>query len=150
MSATTLLDSPLFNRTAIKPFDLRARAGQLATWLTALVLLAAAFFAGPASAAVDLRVESRPIGNPIEAYVTVTDAAGQSGRRAHGRQFHAHAGRQSDHDPAGRLLATPVGKPGQERLGRVRDGLQREHLRSCNPRRDAKRRGRLYQRDERR
>jgi VWFA-related protein len=76
MSATTLPDSPLFNRTAIKPFDLRARAGQLATWLTALVLLAAAFFAGSASAAVDLRVESRPIGNPIEAYVTVTDAAG--------------------------------------------------------------------------
>jgi VWFA-related protein len=66
----------MFNRTAIKPFDLRARAGQLATWLTALVLLAAAFFAGPANAAVDLRVESRPIGNPIEAYVTVTDAAG--------------------------------------------------------------------------
>jgi VWFA-related protein len=76
MSATTFLDSPIHDRTAIKPFDLRARAGQLATWLTALVLLAAAFFAGPASAAVDLRVESRPIGNPIEAYVTVTDAAG--------------------------------------------------------------------------
>jgi VWFA-related protein len=76
MSATTLHDSPLFNRTATRPFDLRARAGQLATWLTALVLLVAAFFAGPASAAVDLRVESRPIGNPIEAYVTVTDAAG--------------------------------------------------------------------------
>jgi len=76
MSATTLHDSPLFNRTATRPFDLRARAGQLAPWLTALVLLAAAFFAGPASAAVDLRVESRPIGNPIEAYVTVTDAAG--------------------------------------------------------------------------
>jgi len=55
---------------------LRARAGQLATWFTALVLLAAAFFAGPANAAVDLRVESRPIGNPIEAYVTVTNADG--------------------------------------------------------------------------
>jgi VWFA-related protein len=76
MSATTLPDFSFSNRTATKPFDLRARAGQLATWLTALVLLAAAFFAGPASAAVDLRVESRPIGNPIEAYVTVTDAAG--------------------------------------------------------------------------
>ena len=76
MSATTFPDSALFNRTAIKSFDLRARAGQLAIWLTALVLLAAAFFAGPASAAVDLRVESRPIGNPIEAYVTVTDANG--------------------------------------------------------------------------
>ena len=55
---------------------MRARAGQLATWLTVLVLLAAAFFAGPASAAIDLRVESRPISSPIEAYVTVTDAAG--------------------------------------------------------------------------
>jgi VWFA-related protein len=76
MSAKTLPDYPLSNRTATRPFDLRARAGQLATWLTALVLLAAAFFASPASAAIDLRVESRPIGNPIEAYVTVTDAAG--------------------------------------------------------------------------
>jgi beta-lactam-binding protein with PASTA domain len=76
MSATTLPDYPLSNRTAIRPFDLRARAGQLATWLTALLLLAAAFFAGPASAAIDLRVESRPIGNPIEAYVTVTNADG--------------------------------------------------------------------------
>jgi len=45
-------------------------------WLSALVLLAAAFFAVPASAAVDLRVESRPISNPIEAYITVTDSAG--------------------------------------------------------------------------
>lgn len=76
MSATSLPESPVFNRTATRPFDLRARAGQLATWLTALLLLAAAFFAGPASAAIDLRVESRPISNPIEAYVTVTNAAG--------------------------------------------------------------------------
>jgi VWFA-related protein len=76
MSATTLHDSHLINRTATRPVDLRARAGRLATWLTALALLATAFFAGPASAAVDLRVESRPISNPIEAYVTVTDAAG--------------------------------------------------------------------------
>ena len=76
MSATTFLDSPLSDRAATRPVALRARTGRLATWLTALALLAAAFFAGPASAAVDLRVESRPIGNPIEAYVTVTDAAG--------------------------------------------------------------------------
>lgn len=47
-----------------------------ATWLSAVLLLAAAFFAGPASAAIDLRVESRPISNPIEAYVTVTDSSG--------------------------------------------------------------------------
>ena len=45
-------------------------------WLCTMVLLASVFFAGTASAAVDLRVESRPISNPIEAYVTVTDAAG--------------------------------------------------------------------------
>jgi beta-lactam-binding protein with PASTA domain len=76
MSATTFPDSALFNRTAIKTFDLRARAGRLAIWLTALVLLAAAFFAGPANAAVDLRVESRPISNPIDAYVTVTNPDG--------------------------------------------------------------------------
>jgi VWFA-related protein len=41
-----------------------------------MVLLVAAFLAGPAKAAVDLRVESRPIGSPIEAYVTVTNADG--------------------------------------------------------------------------
>ena len=76
MSATTLPAYPFSNRTATRPFDLRARAGQLATWFTAMLLLAAAFLAGPANAAIDLRVESRPIGNPIEAYVTVTDAAG--------------------------------------------------------------------------
>ena len=55
---------------------MRARAGKLAAWLSGLVLLAAAFFAGPASAAIDLRVESRPISDPIQAYVTVTDGAG--------------------------------------------------------------------------
>ena len=55
---------------------MRARAGQLTAWLYGLMLLAAAFFAGPASAAVDLRVESRPISDPIQAYVTVTDSAG--------------------------------------------------------------------------
>ena len=128
MSATTLPDSPLFNRTAIKPFDLRARAGQLATWLTALVLLAAAFFAGPASAAVDLRVESRPIGNPIEAYVTVTDAAGNPVGGLTAGSFTLTLDGTSDPDPAGRLLAAAVSESGQERLGRVRDGLQREHL----------------------
>jgi len=55
---------------------MRARAGQLTAWFTALILLAAAFFAGPARAAIDLRVESRPIGDPIQAYVTVTDGSG--------------------------------------------------------------------------
>jgi beta-lactam-binding protein with PASTA domain len=45
-------------------------------WLYGLVLLSAGLFAGPASAAVDLRVESRPIGDPIQAYVTVTNADG--------------------------------------------------------------------------
>ena len=42
-----------------------------------LVVLAAAIFAGPVLAAVDLRVESRPVSAPIAAYVTVTDASGQ-------------------------------------------------------------------------
>ena len=55
---------------------MRAGAGILTAWLSGLVLLAAAFFAGPASAAIDLRVESRPISDPIQAYVTVTDGAG--------------------------------------------------------------------------
>ena len=40
------------------------------------LLLTAAFFSGPAKAAVDLRVESRPISGPIDAYVTVTDGSG--------------------------------------------------------------------------
>lgn len=55
---------------------LRSTVGRLATWLSATVLLMAAFLAGSANAAVDLRVESRPISNPIDAYVTVTDSAG--------------------------------------------------------------------------
>ena len=55
---------------------MRARAGRLTAWLSGLVLMGAAFFAGPASAAIDLRVESRPISDPIQAFVTVTDANG--------------------------------------------------------------------------
>jgi VWFA-related protein len=39
-------------------------------------MLAAVFFAGPARAAVDLRVEAIPISAPIQAFVTVTDANG--------------------------------------------------------------------------
>ena len=76
MSAAISRYFPASNNPAAERHDLRARAGQLTTWLSGLVLLAAAFFAGPASAAVDLRVESRPISDPIQAYVTVTDGAG--------------------------------------------------------------------------
>ena len=48
------------------------------SWLHALaLLLAATFLAGTAHAAVDLRVESRPVADPIQAYVTVTDAMGK-------------------------------------------------------------------------
>jgi len=39
---------------------------------SALLLMAAAFVAGPAQATVDLRVEARPIGDPLQAFVTVT------------------------------------------------------------------------------
>jgi VWFA-related protein len=71
---------PRFSPVSISPpsgrLDLRARAGQLTAWLSALILLAAAFFASTASAAIDLRVESRPISDPIQAYVTVTRADG--------------------------------------------------------------------------
>jgi VWFA-related protein len=49
----------------------------LRSWLPAILLLAAAFLAGPARAAVDLRVEAASsISDPIEAFVTVTDANG--------------------------------------------------------------------------
>jgi VWFA-related protein len=41
-----------------------------------MLLLAAAFVAGPARASVDLRVEGRPVTGPIEAFVTVTDSSG--------------------------------------------------------------------------
>ena len=54
----------------------RSSARLVMAWLSALLLLAVAFLALPASAAVDLRVESRPISDPIQAYVTVTDASG--------------------------------------------------------------------------
>lgn len=45
-------------------------------WLSAVVLLVAALVASPAQASVDLRVEARPISDPIQAFITVTDAAG--------------------------------------------------------------------------
>ena len=41
-----------------------------------MVLLAAAFVAGPAQASVELRVVAQPITNPIQAFVSVTDATG--------------------------------------------------------------------------
>lgn len=53
-----------------------AVAAQLPWWLPVLLLLGAAFFAGPARADVDLRVEAIPISAPIQAFVTVTDATG--------------------------------------------------------------------------
>lgn len=47
------------------------------TWLRPLVLLAAApFFAGPARADIDLRVQSRPTADPIRAFVKVSDGSG--------------------------------------------------------------------------
>ena len=76
MSATIPRYLPAASHPAIGRLDIRAPARHLTAWLAALLLLAAAFFAGPASAAVDLRVESRPISDPIQAYVTVTDGAG--------------------------------------------------------------------------
>ncbi len=51
-------------------------SAQLLWWLPALLLLAAALFAGPARAGVALRVEATPISDPIQAFVTVTDATG--------------------------------------------------------------------------
>ncbi|MGH8129949.1 MAG: VWA domain-containing protein [Steroidobacteraceae bacterium] len=41
-----------------------------------MLLLAAAFVAVPARASVDLRVEARPISDPIQVFVTVTDSNG--------------------------------------------------------------------------
>lgn len=52
----------------------------LSTFLKAsLLALCAALFllAGAAHAAVDFRVESRPVGDPVRVYVTVTDGSGQ-------------------------------------------------------------------------
>jgi VWFA-related protein len=49
---------------------------QLTRWLPALLLLAAAFFVGPAKAAVTLRIEAAPVTQPIQVFVTVTDSAG--------------------------------------------------------------------------
>ena len=76
MNATMSRYFPAHSHPATGRLEMRARAGRLTAWLSGLVLLAAAFFAGPASAAIDLRVESRPISDPIQAYVTVTDGAG--------------------------------------------------------------------------
>jgi len=76
MSALTTRSLCVSNPTGIGRIDRRARVGQLTVWLFALMLVVGAFVAGPASAAIDLRVESRPISDPIQAFVTVTDANG--------------------------------------------------------------------------
>lgn len=47
-----------------------------AVWLPAILLLSAVLFAGPARATVGLRIVAQPIGDPIQAFVTVTDANG--------------------------------------------------------------------------
>jgi len=46
------------------------------SWLAIVAWLFAAFAPGVAGAAVSLRVEARPVSDPIRAYVTVTDANG--------------------------------------------------------------------------
>ncbi|MGH8251418.1 MAG: VWA domain-containing protein [Steroidobacteraceae bacterium] len=43
---------------------------------TAMLLLSAVFYSGSALATVELRVEARPIADPIQAFITVTDANG--------------------------------------------------------------------------
>ena len=45
-------------------------------WLLLAVLIAATVMAAPAHSAVSVRVDARPIGEPIKASVTVTDASG--------------------------------------------------------------------------
>jgi Mg-chelatase subunit ChlD len=61
-----------------------ALSHSLPRWLPAILLLAAALFVGPVRADVVppceeqtcLRVEARPIGDPIQAFITVTDSNG--------------------------------------------------------------------------
>lgn len=59
---------------------LRPRSVALARWPAFLAMLLAAvmamLIAGPANAAVDVRVEARPVSAPIQTFVTVTDASG--------------------------------------------------------------------------
>jgi len=63
---------------AITPGIFMGAAGsaRLRWRLPVLVLLLAGPLAGAAQAAIDLRVEARPIADPIEVFVTVTDANG--------------------------------------------------------------------------
>ncbi len=52
------------------------RLYRLLSWLQPIALLTAALVANPAAADVDLRVVARPITDPIQAFVRVTDANG--------------------------------------------------------------------------
>lgn len=53
------------------------RIGRLATWLRTLALsVAAASFIAPAAAEIELRVQSRPVTDPIKVFVHVTDQNG--------------------------------------------------------------------------
>ena len=70
----------MWTRTGLRPYSHNhiirvAHRATFGVWAL-FVMFAAALTTNPAHAAIDLRVESRPIGSPIEAYVTVTDAAG--------------------------------------------------------------------------
>jgi len=72
------MSEPVLRRWTIYERLRSADAGPRAAgpWLAAMVLLVSAFGANPALADVDLRVVARPISNPIEAFVTVTDGTG--------------------------------------------------------------------------
>ena len=55
---------------------LRAFSGGVTVRAAAFALAAAAVFAAPAHANVDVRIEARPVSGPVQVYVKVTDSSG--------------------------------------------------------------------------
>ena len=86
--SVAITQSPIsFRRLATRSLEPKPTTWQAALWLLSLLMLVVALFAAPARAAVDLRVESRPISDPIGAYVTVTDANGNPVANLTGADF---------------------------------------------------------------
>jgi hypothetical protein len=118
----------------------QARAGTVIAmtswWLAALLLLATPLFAGVVRADVALRVEAIPIADPIQGFVTVTDANGDP------------VGGLDVNDFTVTLDGTPITiPPGDFTLPPADPGLQRERPGRCAGRHAASRNN-FHQHDE--
>jgi len=77
MNGVVGLPSPGLYKSSRDPQSHARSNSVLLMWPALVVSLLATFAVGPAHAAVNMRVEARPVTSPIQAFVTVTDADGR-------------------------------------------------------------------------